>query len=293
MLSDEHRVGKLTIWEFGKAAFKGQNNLILFIGGLLAAILSFQPLVVFPLVLAVEILYLILRASSPRFQAVVRARLRQSQKESSSAVAERIFAGLNDRRKQRFDGVRSRCLALQESLKRAGSSPSEIGSILEDQQIQSVNQLLWVFLRTLAYEEALESFSRGMPRADIEKTVKQTEAALESGDLTEGMRQAYVENLDVLKKRLENLDRAEDNLKSIAARLIRVENSIMLIQEQALTRQDPAFIEAEVNSATAGLSSMEQVLGSIDLPAFDPGTSGPTPELLALGFGAGGEKLKT
>ncbi len=53
--------------------------------------------------------------------------------------------------------------------------------------------------------------------------------------------------------------------------------------EEALTRQDPAFIEAEVSSATAGLTSMEKVLGSIDLPAFDAMPSGPAPELLTLG----------
>jgi hypothetical protein len=290
MVSDERRMGRLTIWEFAKAAFKGQNNLILVIGGLLAAIVSFQPLIVLPIVLAIEILYLILRASSPRFQAVVRARLQQNRREGSSAVAERVLSGLNERRKQRFERVRARCLALQESLKRAGS-PSQIGSLLEDQQMESVNQLLWVFLRTLAYEQALESFSSGVPRAEIESMLRQTEDSLASDQLTETMRQAYVENVDVLKKRLENVVRAEENLKGIAARLIRVENSIMLIQEQALTRQDPAFIEAEVSSATAGLTSMEQVLGSIDLPAFDTGSSGPTPELLTLGFGAGEENL--
>jgi hypothetical protein len=167
-------------------------------------------------------------------------------------------------------------------MKRTGSS-NQLGSLLEDQQTESVNQLLWVFLRTLAYEQALESFISSVPTTEIQNTLKQTEAALASGDLNESMRQAYTENLDVLKKRLENLQRAEVNLKSLDARLVRVENSIMLIQEQALTRQDPAFIEAEVSSATAGLTSMEKVLGSIDLPAFDAMPSGPAPEMLTLG----------
>ena len=77
--------------------------------------------------------------------------------------------------------------------------------------------------------------------------LRKTEAALQDEKLSEQMRTAYQENVDVLKKRLDNLARAETNLKTLEARLIRVENSIMLIQEQALTRQDPAFIEAEVN----------------------------------------------
>ncbi|GEM_PF-5612411 len=279
---DERRMAKLTILDYVKSAFKGQNNVILLIGGLLAAILSFQPLFVIPIVVALEILYLVLRSQSPRFQAVVRARLQASQRVDAQQTADRLLFTLNDRRRVRFERVRSRCLSLQSSMKRTGSS-NQLGSLLEDQQTHSVNQLLWVFLRTLSYEQALESFTAGAPRNEIQHMLQQTEEALASGTQSEAMRQAYTENLDVLKKRLENLERAEENLKSIAARLIRVENSIMLIQEQALTRQDPAFIEAEVSSATAGLESMEKVLGSIDLPALDSAPAGPAPELLTLG----------
>ncbi len=279
---DERRMAKLTISDYVKTAFKGQNNVILLIGGLLAAIISFQPLFVLPIVIALEVLYLVLRSQSPRFQALVRARLQASQRVDSQQTADRILFSLNERRRVRFERVRSRCLALQTSVKRTGSS-SQLGSLLEDQQTESVNQLLWVFLRTLAYEQALESFITSVPRTEIQNTLKQTETALASGDLNESMRQAYTENLDVLKKRIENLERAEANMKGLDARLVRVENSIMLIQEQALTRQDPAFIEAEVSSATAGLTSMEKVLGSIDLPAFDAVPSGPAPELLTLG----------
>lgn len=279
---DERQMAKLTIWDFVKSAFKGQNNVILLIGGILAAILSFQPLFVIPIVVALELLYLVLRSQSPRFQAVVRARLQASKRVDAQQTADRLLFTLNDRRRVRFERVRSRCLALQNSVRRAGSS-NQLGSLLEDQQTHSVNQLLWVFLRTLSYEQALESFINSVPRTEIQHMLKQTEEGLASETLNESMRQAYTENLDVLRKRIDNLARAEENLKSIDARLIRVENSIMLIQEQALTRQDPAFIEAEVSSATAGLTSMEKVLGSIDLPAFDSVPSGPAPELLTLG----------
>ncbi len=279
---DERRMAKLTILDYVKTAFKGQNNIILLIGGLLAAILSFQPLFVIPIVMALEILYLVLRSQSPRFQAVVRARFQASKRVDAQQTADKLLFTLNDRRRVRFERVRSRCLALQSSMKRTRSG-NQLGSLLEDQQTESVNQLLWVFLRTLSYEQALESFSASAPKTEIQHMLQQTEEALASGTLTESMRQAYSENLDVLKKRIENLERAEENLKSIAARLIRVENSIMLIQEQALTRQDPAFIEAEVSSATAGLESMEKVLGSIDLPALDSAPYGPAPELLTLG----------
>jgi len=271
----------LGISDYIRDAFKVPYNLILLSGGMLAGVVSLHPLVIWPLVAAAEIVYLLTMANSPRFQAVVRARRLRESKAASQEAADRLFATLNNARRIRFENVRNRCADLQRSMARTGGA-DQLGGILRSQQVQSVNQLLWVFLRTLGYEQALESFSRGMPTEEIERTIRRTEEALRMETLSEQMQTAYRENLEVLGKRLENLRRAEENLKTIEARLIRVENSIMLIQEQALTRQDPAFIEAEVNSATAGLTSVEQMLGSMDLPAINTSAGGPTPELLTL-----------
>jgi len=270
---------RLGILDYAKEAFKEPYNLILFVGALLAGIVSLMPFVVWPFVGALEILYLLTMANNARYQAVVRVRMQRRDQTDTLDVASRLIEGLSERRKLRFDAVRARCLNLQESMGPA-TKRDEVGNLLESQQLQSVNQLLWVFLRTLAYEQALESFCSSMPRGEIQNMLRKTEAALQTEKLSEQMRTAYQENVDVLKKRLENLERAETNLKTLEARLIRVENSIMLIQEQALTRQDPAFIEAEVNSATAGLTSVEQMLGSLDLPSMDAASQGPTPELL-------------
>jgi hypothetical protein len=270
---------RLGILDYAKEAFKEPYNLILFSGAMLAGVVSLMPFVVWPFVGALEILYLLTMANNARYQAVVRARLKRRDQTETFDVASRLIEGLSERRKLRFDAVRARCVNLQDSMKPA-LKRDEVGNLLESQQLQSVNQLLWVFLRTLAYEQALESFCSSMPRTEIQEMVRKTEAALQDEKLSDQMRTAYQENVDVLKKRLENLERAETNLKTLEARLIRVENSIMLIQEQALTRQDPAFIEAEVNSATAGLTSVEQMLGSLDLPSMDAASQGPTPELL-------------
>lgn len=269
------------LFDFIREAFKVQYNLILLVGGFLAGIVSLAPLAVWPLVAALEILYLLTMAHNPRFQAIVRARRFWQKETESNTAAFQLIGALNPPRRKRYDSVRERCLALQRSLLQT-SGGNQVGSVLENQQTQSVNQLLWVFLRTLAYEQALEAFCRSVPRAELEADLKRNESAMADESRPESLRSAFRDNVDVLRRRLENLDQAEENLQAISARLVRVENSIMLIQEQALTRRDPAFIEAEVNSATAGLSSVEQMLKSMDLPSVDLGSSGPAPELLSL-----------
>jgi hypothetical protein len=121
-----------------------------------------------------------------------------------------------------------------------------------------------------------------MPRQEIEETLRKTEAALAQPDIPEPMRLAHGENAQVLRQRLENLRRAEENLEAIAVRLVRVENSIMLIQEQALTRRDPAFVESEVKSVTEGLQSVEEMMRSMNIPQTE--TIGPdaAPDFLRL-----------
>jgi hypothetical protein len=96
------------------------------------------------------------------------------------------------------------------------------------------------------------------------------------------MKAAHRDNVQVLRMRLDNLRRAEKNLETIAARLVRVENSILLIQEQALTRRDPAFVEAEVRSVTESLDSVEGMIRSMNLPEADPALDGSVPDFLRM-----------
>jgi len=65
-------------------------------------------------------------------------------------------------------------------------------------------------------------------------------------------------------------------------RLVRVENSIMLVQEQALTRRDPAFIESEVQSVTDGLHSLEEMMRSMDIPQAVAVSDDVTPDFMKL-----------
>jgi hypothetical protein len=54
----------------------------------------------------------------------------------------------------------------------------------------------------------------------------------------------------------------------------------MLVQEQALTRRDPSFIEAEVRNVTEGLSSVEEMMRSMDLPRIETGTGDTVPDFM-------------
>ena len=273
-------MARLGLIDYIKAAFKVPYNVILFTGGLLAGIVSLHPQIVWPMVIAAEILYLAGLSSSARFQAVVRARQEAARVRETNDPLPRLLERLDAVRARRFEQVRRRCMDLQRSL--SGEVRSESSDLLESQQLQGVNKLLWVFLRTLVQEQTLAEFCATMPRQEIEATLRQTEAALADPDLSEEMKAAHRDNAQVLRLRLDNLHRAEQNLAAVAARLVRVENSVLLIQEQALTRRDPAFVEAEVRSVTEGLNSVEEMLRSMNLPQVEQGSADLTPEFLRM-----------
>jgi hypothetical protein len=266
------------IFDYIQEAFKVPYNVILLTGGVLAGVVTMQPLVVWPLVAAAELVYLLGLAHYPRFQHLVRARRDYHKAVSSEEAAEELVKGLSASRRQRFDAVRERCRELQRSLAATRAGEKGLDDLFEDQQVDSVNKLLWVFLRTLSYEQMLDALCTGVPKKEIEGSLQRAERD-QAASTSETLKAALAENVDVLKKRLENLQRAEENREGLRARLGRIENSILLIQEQALTRRDPAFVEAEVKAATVGLTSVEEVLRGMDLPAIET-TSGPTPELL-------------
>lgn len=281
----EHRkaMAELGIGELIHEAFKVPNNVILFAGGVLAGLVVLNPLAIWPFVAAAEIVYLATRSHSARFQALVVAKRLRALQTRSTDVVEKLVALLDPKRQDRFTELKQRCLELQTSM--AGAAPADtVTDLLASQQTESVNKLLWVFLRTLAQEKALADFCAAMPRGDIEGKIATTERDLAQAGISDKMKAAYQENVDVLKKRLDNLHRAEENLKSLQARLVRVENSVLLIQEQALTRRDPAFIEAEVSSATAGLDSLDEMLRGMDLPPIQSvGEGQPVPQFMTLG----------
>jgi hypothetical protein len=266
------------IFDYIREAFKVPYNVILLSGGVLAGVVTMQPLVVWPLVAAAELVYLLGLAHYPRFQHLVRARRDYRKAVSSEEAAEELVKGLSSSRRQRFDTVRERCRELQRSLAATRAGEKGLDDLFEDQQVESVNKLLWVFLRTLSYEQMLDALCTGVPKKEIETALQRAERD-QAASTSETLKAALAENVDVLKKRLENLQRAEENREGLRARLGRIENSILLIQEQALTRRDPAFVEAEVKAATVGLTSVEEVLRGMDLPAIET-TSGPTPEFL-------------
>ena len=107
---------RVQLAKYLKSAFLYHWNLLAFLGGSSFAVLSGQPDVFLPLVLAAEVAYLGMLGTHPRFQKFVDAQKNQAARQQASAGAantmQRIVRGLPEKQAQRFRALRNRCLEL-------------------------------------------------------------------------------------------------------------------------------------------------------------------------------------
>jgi hypothetical protein len=263
--------------EYLKRAFLYRWNLLLFFGGAAATALSPWPDALLPLLLAAEIAYLGGLVSRPKFRDTIDAQVHKEAQQSGTrqgAVAGgesliEIVNSLSPPSRQRFEALRSRCLEMK-SIARGVASQSASSS--EDLSTPALDRLLWIFLRLLVSQQALDRFLRstndGEIRARIEdaKTRLNTAAAQE-----ERFKHSLEDSVAVHELRLENYKKAGENAEFVRVELDRIEAKIQALVESSVNRQDPNVLSSQIEGVTASVQSTEaairelqQITGVVD-----------------------------
>jgi hypothetical protein len=259
-----------------KAAFLNPWNLLAFSGGLAVASLAFPPLpgVLLPLVAAGEITYLALLGSHRKFQKYVEAQQAKSARQQGAQTAEQsvqqLVQALPAKFLQRFEALRTRCLELQQ-IGRAikDSSPAGEPPPLEELQVAGLDRLLWIYLRLLFTQHALERFLGTTSEQEIQRDIQNLEGRLQSlSDKAEDskqvkIRKALEDNLETCRARLANFQKACDNHELIQLEIDRLEKKIRSLSELAVNRQEPDFISGQVNQVAASMVQTERTMSEL------------------------------
>ena len=262
----------MNYFEYLKTAFFTRWNL-LFVGAAGAlGLISGRPDVVWPLAIAAEIGYLGLLASHPRFQQAVDARragaMREKTKQTNQASLERIMRTLPRHAMERFAALRSRCLELRQlALEMRGPIGSMGEQPFEQAQTESLDRLLWVFLRLLFTQHALNRFLHKTSVQEIEQDVARIEQRLKQleGDDPQKLRlrRTLEDNLAASRERLANVRKAQDNLQLIELQIEQVENRIRAVSELAVNRHEPEFITSQVEFVADSMKQTEETLNEL------------------------------
>jgi len=260
---------ELSYWDYVKAAFHLKpripgcgpvplNYVVLaglgFLGGVALVASAPVGIAVWLLGGAAELGYLYLLSSNPRFQRHVRTTFQQQQQQTSEEQKAAVLAQLSRRGQERFLALEQRCLALQNlSEPETGEAP-RMGSF----PLSGLNQLLWIFVRLLASQETLQRYLAGGASQEIDQQIQVLERDLGEEPLSAPVRKSKQSTLDILKRRAERLQSAQEQVQFIGSELQRIEQQASLLNEEALLNRDPTFLSNRIDAVTETLGETNE-----------------------------------
>ncbi len=258
-----------------KEAFLYKWNVLIFGGAAAAAVLSGHPDIALPLVAAAEITYLAGLGSTPRFQAAIDAKARAEQRDGGASVrgAEttptsvqqrlgEVLRGLSEQRRGRFLRLRAHCVEMQRIANAVRGETQDPSGAARELRQPALDRLLWVFLRLLLSQQAIERFVRTADAAALEQslvdlTKREAEA---SAKADERILRSLRDSIATAQLRLDNLRRAQNNAEFVGVEIDRLESKIQALTETAISNQDPDGLSAQVDAVAEGISQTEATI---------------------------------
>lgn len=188
------------------------------------------------------------RSASARFQKLVAA---------EQLMAKRALrgSGFEDKARQAIarlkPGAQARYRMLAEQCHEVlGLAPDQAvtGS---DLRTGNLNQLLWLFLRLLASREGVQDVLARVDRDDLKAEADDVRGRLVEAEPEGALARSLGSTLEILEKRLANLDAAEKNLAVVDAELTRIEQQVRLVREESAVSGRPELLSARLDAVTA------------------------------------------
>jgi hypothetical protein len=251
--------------EYVKRAFLYRWNLLAFVGATAAALLSPIPDALLPLIAAGELIYLTGLVSNTKFRQAIDAERHQAATEQTAATTQRslqdIVATFPFEARQRFEQLRNRCLEMRDIAHGVRGKQQPLG---EDSNTQALDRMLWVFLRLQTTQLYLQRFLEKANEVEIRNRIKEAEARLQSQNSPdERIRRSLEDSLLVQQQRLENREKAKQNLDYVRVELDRIEAKIQAITEASVNRQDPDFLTSQIDSVSESMQSTEKAINEL------------------------------
>jgi hypothetical protein len=237
---------------YAKEALKSQLNLG-FIGimGFLMLVVNFWGFL--PLLLAGE-LGAVVVAQSKRVQQIIRDRLAAFQKEQDEEAETGILENLPRQYREDFHSVRVLCEEIERrstELGRPDANPLLNSTLLK---LSSFRQ---DYVRMLRAHHLLSNRDYGHIQAGLNQEIGRSEKAL-AQESSPQVRHALGQNLNILKQRLARIQKLDELVRLLEARLQVTRNSLGLIQDEVYTFTDVAGISGLVDSLLTNMKISDE-----------------------------------
>lgn len=268
-------------WRYLKEAFLYHWNLLVFGGAAAAALISGAPEVALPLVMAGELVYLTGLVGNDRFRAAIDVKAHKEANPPAEVAATRrqeslatMVQGLGPAGRERFLDLRRRCQEMGVIASGvSGRTGARAGKGIDR---QTLDRLLWAFLRLLYSEQALASFLDTTDKDEIVTQLERMRARVEqsAGDGDERVLRSLRDSVATGELRLANYEQAERNAEFVDLELQRIDGKIRALTELAVSTEDPDIISSQVDSVAEDMASTERAIRQIQhLTGLDDGMS--------------------
>ena len=256
--------------DYLKEAFLFRWNLLLFLGGTAAAVMTPLAGVLLPLVAAGEITYLTGLVSIPRFRAAIDAKVHAANQAAAESVPPgppapsliTMVKGLPSDARARFERLHARCLEMRSIAAGVRGAAGTQGSGAEEIRTPGLDRLLWLFLRLLLSKTALDRFLQATDEQKISKGLEDLRKNLATAQASNDERivRSLQDSIASGELRLDNYGRAKKNAQFVSVELDRIEGKIQALAEMAVNRQDPDFLSSQVDSAADSMRQTEKAV---------------------------------
>jgi hypothetical protein len=227
--------------------------------------------------LAAEAALLPTLAFNKRFQNYVDAAERQLTTGDSQVKRTALVQTLPPEDRKRIETLDRRCTKVLDVYRNAQAE-----EFLIETNREALDNLKWVYTKLLIARFHLLTAGTDDTAESLQRKILSLEKDLQDSQETPALRQSKTATLDILQRRLANIERREQSLEEVESDLTRVESQVDLVLDNAAMQGKPQTISTDLQLASdlvgGGLfGEAETAVADLDRDYSQPRTSGKTP----------------
>lgn len=201
-----------------------------------------------------ESLYLWFLSTNPRFQKYVQSiQLKEIQEKRSTSISQMI-SSLEPEFQKRLQRLNA---SLAEIKRLMNWTSDSANGFLNESKTNTLNQLPAIFLKLLKTKHLMkESLQRIDPNV-INDKIKRLNKKLKAAEVSSAVAKSLTGNINLLQKRLDNLEKAKENEVLVEMELQRIENQIDLVREEIAIDSSPEGLSANIDVINSTLGETE------------------------------------
>lgn len=250
-----------------RMAFSNPYNLSLFLGGMTAAAVTFNPFLALA-TLGLEAIWLLHAPDSQRLRHILwDPRFEKLKEAMEAADRARRLQGLDLEVRQRVEALVTRRRDIQ---RLAAQNPSFAGDLLRGELVKT-DKLVEAFVEMAINCDRYEAYLRSVDEDQLERDRKRYELQAQRGANGDPQADIARKNLAILDKRAQKMEEIRKYLAVARGQLDLIENSFQLISDQIVTMQSPQELSGQLDELLDGVEAIqetardtEQFLGALD-----------------------------